>query len=136
MNEKNEESENKKNLIGVDPLAWLSDEEKESVLNEKNSDASDESHSCLITLNSAITIRDMTELMNELNNIASEKKELIFDSENVEKIDAAALQLLSGFYLFSVKEGRKVIWQNPSEAFCGGADLLGLTEILQLPAVA
>jgi len=135
-------AEGKSNLIGVDPLAWLSEEEKESVLNESTekemsaNNEVEEDDPCVIKLNSAITIRDITELMDELNNINTDATELIFESEQVEKIDTAALQLLSGFYLFSIKSGKKITWNKPSEAFCHAAKLLGLKDIINLPSAA
>jgi len=140
------ENEDKANLIGVDPLAWLSEEEKASVINENKeneiidfdneADAGAENKAHLIKLNSVLTIRDVSELMEELNNISADQTELVFESDNIEKIDAAALQLLSGFYLFSIDAGKKVTWQEPSETFCHAAELLGLKEIINLPSAA
>jgi ABC-type transporter Mla MlaB component len=151
MNDENENTENesesiedKSSLIGVDPLAWLSEEEKESVLNEnKEASASDKDSSegkgrapYLIKLNTAITIRDINELMNELNSIEPDEMELVFESDQVEKVDAAALQLLLGFYLFSIEEGKKIIWDKPSEALCHAVELLGMKDIINLPSIA
>jgi anti-anti-sigma regulatory factor len=147
MNDKNENSsaEEKSDLIGVDPLAWLSEEEKASMLNEnKSTDKSDsvndedtnEGASCLIKLNSIITIRDVNELMEELNAISSDKTELVFECEHVEKMDAASLQLLTGFYLFAIEEGKKVVWDKPSDAFCKAVTILGLNDIINIHSVA
>jgi anti-anti-sigma regulatory factor len=135
-------NEDKQSLIGVDPLAWLSDEEKDSVLNNKQRtqselDADDEIQSgttYTVNLNSALTIRDVSELMDELNQINNNHSEVIFESEQLEKVDTAALQLLLGFCLFATDAGKKVIWNKPSEAFCHAVELLGLNEILNLKA--
>ena len=144
-------NEDKSNLIGVDPLAWLSDEEKTSVLNESKEHSTEASDvekdgeekvgksadgSCFIKLNSAITIREITELMEKLNDISPDKTEIVFEAEHVEKVDAAAMQLLSGFYLFSIEAGKKVVWDKPSDAFCSAVTLLGLNDIINLPAIA
>jgi len=145
-------NEDKSSLIGVDPLAWLSEEEKASVINENNITASAEENStldesaeklaeqtdtpCYIKLQSAISIRNITELMDELNNINPDETELIFECDQVDKVDAAALQLLLGFYLFSIEAGKTVVWNNPSDAFCHGVELLGMRDIINLPAVA
>lgn len=132
-----ETAEDKSNLIGVDPLAWLSEEEKESMLNEnKTAVEGKENAPYLIKLNSAITIRDITELMDQLNNISVDETELVFECDQVEKMDAAALQLLTGFYLFALEEGKKVVWDKPSDAFCSAVTLLGLNDIINLPSVA
>lgn len=138
----NETAEDKQtSLIGVDPLAWLSDEEKAAMVNQPKEVASEtqQQHedeqsgsAYTIKLNSALTIRDITELMEELNNIGDDKNELIFESEQVERVDAAAMQLLVGFYLFAVDAGKNVIWDKPSEALCNAVRLLGLNEVINI----
>jgi anti-anti-sigma regulatory factor len=141
---KSETTEDKSNLIGVDPLAWLSEEEKESVLNENkeasasDNDSAEEKGNTLyvIKLNTAITIRNINELMDELNSIEPDEMELIFESDQVDKVDAAALQLLLGFYLFAIEEGKNVVWDKPSEAFCHAVELLGMKDVLNLPSIA
>lgn len=138
------DKDNKNNLIGVDPLAWLSEEEKSSVLNQNHDTGSeaeglekaDASTFCSINLNSSLTIREIAELMEELNSISTDKNELVFEAEQVERIDAAALQLLLGFYLFAIKEGRKITWNKPSETFCNAVNLLGLKDIINISPVS
>lgn len=137
-------NEDKQSLIGDDPLAGLSDEEKESVINKNQasqSDANDEDqnqvgNSYTVNLNSALTIRDISELMDELNQIDDEHNEIIFESEQLEKVDTAALQLLLGFYLFATDAGKKVIWNKPSEALFHSVEYLGLKEIVNLKFVS
>jgi ABC-type transporter Mla MlaB component len=133
--------EEQSSLIGVDPLAWLSEEEKESLQNQndenilaqKSSSSSKQEESpFLIELDSAITIRDVSELLEQLNNISPDKNELVFEASKVERVDTAALQLLSGFYLFAIDAGKKVIWNRPSEALCKAVELLGLTKVINM----
>jgi anti-anti-sigma regulatory factor len=134
-------SDDSSSLIGVDPLAWLSEEEKETLQNhnnettENNGDGEQENSSCLIKLNSAITIRDVSDLLEELNNISADKNELIFESNMVERVDTAALQLLLGFYLFAIDAGKKVVWDKPSEALCKAVNMLGLNDVIDFPSV-
>lgn len=152
-------------LIGVDPLAWLSEEEKESVLQqskqqeepvlenevpdeETKSDITevadnpdnpvDESDNSTykIDLDTAVTIRDVAELMDELSFIEPDVTEVIFECSQIEKTDAAAVQLLTGYYLFAKEEGKKVVWSNPTEAFCHSVNLLGLGDILNISLAA
>ena len=89
-----------------------------------------------VNLNSALTIRDVSELMNELKQIDDGHNEVIFESEQLEKVDTAALQLLLGFYLFTTDASKKVIWNKPSEALCHAVELLGFKEVLNLKAVS
>ena len=143
-------ADNQNSLIGVDPLAWLSDEEKAAIANQKNEAPEEElpkeenqSSAEVVTdsvytvqLSNALTIRDISELIQELSNIGDDKNELVFESEQVERVDAAAMQLLLGFYIFAVDAGKKVIWQKPSEALCNAVELLGLNEIIDISAAA
>lgn len=144
-NETEEQDEaNKQNLIGVDPLAWLSDEEKESVLGEKqevpdgdDSDIKDEGNDVYtINLNSALTIRDAADLLDELNAIDEKYNEIIFDCEQLERVDTAALQLLLGFYLFWTGAGKKISWNKPGDNLCNAIELLGLKDIIVIEALA
>lgn len=147
------EKDNSK-LIGVDPLAWLSDEEKQSVMEESKSqieagNSSDnlaikevspedenDNASYTINLENTITIRDVAELMDELSFIDVSVTKVIFECAEVDKTDAAAMQLLTGYSLFAIEEGKKVVWNNPSEVFCHSIKLLGLNDIINMSLAA
>lgn len=88
-----------------------------------------------IDLGTSLTIRDISMLMEELNQIDDAKQNLIFETENLEKVDTAALQLLSGYYLFATGAGKTVTWHNPSDALCHASELLGLKDILNLTSI-
>lgn len=101
---------------------------QDEIMNDKIN----ESTPCSINLDSSLTIREITGLMEELNKISLDKNELIFQAEQVERVDAAALQLLLGFYLFAIKEGKKITWHKPSETFCEAVKLLGLKDVINI----
>lgn len=141
-------------FIGVDPLAWLSDEEKQSVIEESKSqieaenssdnlakeevslEGENDNTSYTIDLENTITIRDVAELMDELSFIDVSVTKIIFECAEVDKTDAAAMQLLTGYSLFAIEEGKKVVWNNPSEVFCHSINLLGLGDIINVPLAA
>ena len=127
-------ADNQNSLIGVDPLAWLSDEEKAAIANQKN-EAPEEELPKEENQSSAEVVTDSVYTV-QLSNIGDDKNELVFESEQVERVDAAAMQLLLGFYIFAVDAGKKVIWQKPSEALCNAVELLGLNEIIDISAAA
>lgn len=167
-----DETEESSSLIGVDPLAWLSDEEKQTVLEqskeqgapvgeesiaseeennaveetvaaseelpetESNSAEETDKNSYTVNLESSVTIRDVAELMDELSFIDPSISEVIFECAQVEKTDAAALQLLTGYYLFAIEEGKTVVWNNPTEALCHAVNLLGLSDIINVSLAA
>ncbi len=157
--------QHRSNLIGVDPLAWLdTNEEQEEVPVIENqtmeeeiseqilmkqteilSDTTPEPEEASATsvnndfdidLGTSLTIRNISDVMEELNKIDEAKQELVFESEQLEKVDTAALQLLLGFYLHVTNTGKKVIWHKPSEAFYHAAELLGIHEILNISSVS
>jgi len=153
MSNETEKMESKANLIGVDPLAWLSEEEQASVSSDNKEVgtetkaigtventgedyAEENGSSYFIKLNDVVTIRNVSELMEQLNSIDPDKTDLVFESDQVEKVDAAALQLLTGFYLFAIEEGKKVVWHKPSDALCRAVDLLGLKDIINISSAA
>ncbi|MGB1800081.1 MAG: STAS domain-containing protein [Gammaproteobacteria bacterium] len=154
MNETEENKvseEDNSSLIGVDPLAWLSDEEKQSVLEENKEEVvndnsseqeenslEDESDKTTYTVNfeNTITIRDVEELMDEFSFIDASVTKVVFECAEVDKTDAAAMQLLTAYYLFAMEEGKEVVWNNPSEMFCHSFSLLGLNEIINLSLAA
>ena len=135
---------NQQNLIGVDPLAWLSDEEKQSVLNENQEpvktnviESNDENgERYTLKLHSALTIRDASELLEKLNEIDDTHKEIVIEAEDLQRVDAATLQLLLGFYLFATDAGKKIVWNKPNEALCHAVELLGLNSVINLKAAA
>lgn len=128
----------KQNLIGVDPLAWLSDEEKASVINKEaeNTNGNNANQVYSVNMKTAFTIRDATDILTELNAIDDKYNEIVFELEQLERVDAAALQLLLGFYLFTTEAGKKVVWHEPNDIFCDAVELLGLKDIIGLQALA
>jgi len=59
-------------------------------------------------------------------------KNVIFDAENVEILDASIGQISCAFMRSAERDGIQVEWKNASEATCQSAKLLGLTGIMQL----
>ncbi|ALP52678.1 hypothetical protein Tel_05670 [Candidatus Tenderia electrophaga] len=57
---------------------------------------------------------------------------VVLDGSRVERIDCAALQLLSAFFLEAQESGFEVSWRNPSQALRYAADMTGLKETLHL----
>ncbi len=69
-----------------------------------------------------------TQILMEL----SEGHEIQFDVSQVERIDAAALQMIYAFSKEAVTNGSPLKWSEPSEAFIRSAKLLGLTQLMNL----
>jgi len=85
----------------------------------------------VIKLNSAQDISQAAELHKQVIALINDS-DIIFDGGEVERIDAASLQVLTATFRQAEKYGSKVSWQAPSDALKKSAELLGLTEILNL----
>lgn len=57
---------------------------------------------------------------------------VVLDGDNVKRIGAAALQLLTAFALDERKHGRAPTWRGVSEPLRAAAELTGLSELLSL----
>lgn len=62
--------------------------------------------------------------------------DIVLDGRAVERIDTAALQLLTLFQREVKARGSTLSWCGASDALNEAAGLLGLTQILELPAAA
>ncbi len=67
---------------------------------------------------------------------ALDERAIVLDGQAVERIDTAALQLLTLFRREMTTRGGTVSWRGPSVALHEAADLLGLGTLLELPALA
>jgi anti-anti-sigma factor len=56
------------------------------------------------------------------------------EAEAVQRVDAAALQLLAAFLCAARERGMAITWQAPSAALTRAAQLTGLARVLDLPA--
>ena len=61
-----------------------------------------------------------------------EGEEVVFDGSDVERIDAASLQLITCIFKQAEEYGSKVSWQASSDALKKASQLLGLTKALDL----
>lgn len=78
----------------------------------------------------ALGIAEVGQLYAQLLNALAENTSVIVDCSQIERIDAAALQLLYAYSQESAIHGDQVDWQNASEAFINNVRLLGLSEAL------
>ncbi|VAX00067.1 hypothetical protein MNBD_GAMMA19-222 [hydrothermal vent metagenome] len=64
------------------------------------------------------------------------QQHLMLNASQVDRVDTAALQVLSAFIQDANTRQQTVQWETPSEPLCQSAALLGLSEILCLPIAA
>ena len=85
----------------------------------------------IIECGDAIGISAVGDLQTQILMELSEGHEIQFDVSQIERIDAAALQLI---YAYSKEQTLE--WDKPSEAFIRSAKLLGLAELINLDSDA
>ncbi len=85
----------------------------------------------VIKLNDVQDISQVGELQQKIVALMNDS-DIVFDGSEVERIDAASLQLLTCVFKQAEKYGSKVSWQASSDALKKAAELLGLTEDLSL----
>ncbi|RKZ89484.1 MAG: hypothetical protein DRQ39_00635 [Gammaproteobacteria bacterium] len=80
----------------------------------------------------ALSIADVGDLYAELLVLLAEGKTVQFDASQLERVDAAALQVLYAYSKEAVSNGNPLIWDQASEAFCRSARLLGLAQLMNI----
>lgn len=148
----------KKSMIGLDPLAWLKDEAEDAEIIEekkavskktskkkttakkaakgkgsktKTSKTKKGSDDTIFKIQAVQDISSVTAIHSELKELLSNDK-VIIDGGDVERIDAASLQLFYSFNEQAREKGVDIEWRSPSDILRGNAKLLGMEEALQL----
>ena len=83
-----------------------------------------------INCGEVLDIAAVSDLHTQLVQCLSNKDCIVFDAGNVERVDAAALQMLAAFFRDTVTSAQ---WANPSAVVLRSARLVGLTMHLHLP---
>lgn len=100
----------------------------------KKAAAAGESHQ--ITCSEILDISSVGELCTELLTALESQQSVVLVAADIERVDTAALQVFSAFYQDARAQGQSVQWQQPSEALCHSAGLLGLQDLLELTPAA
>jgi phospholipid transport system transporter-binding protein len=87
-----------------------------------------------LTLAADCTLREAAGLKSRLLSTVSPTDQVILEGGAVERIDAAALQLLVAFARREAAAGRRLVWDSASSELIGASARLGLLDVLSLPA--
>ena len=146
-----------KSMIGHDPLAWLKEDAEDAEIIEEveskpkakkkaskktaakskapKAKTKAEAEDNVFEIQSVQDISSVAELHEKLKDLFKHEK-VIMDVSNVDRIDAASLQLLYSFIEEAKVNNVEVAWRSPSEAMTNSVNLLGMEEALQLSNVA
>ena len=86
----------------------------------------------VIDCGDALGISGVGDLHTEIIMELSEGNKIQFDVSQIERIDAAALQLIYAFYKEALANDQPLVWNAPSEVFVRSAKLLGLAELMNI----
>ena len=94
----------------------------------------DSTQGCALVLPEEFTIAQSAEYYQLLVNQAEEGRDIQLDTDSVIRIDAAGIQLLYVIQRALVDAGHTLRWNPVSETFRESVALLGMSELLALPA--
>ncbi len=86
----------------------------------------------VIECGEALGIADVGDLYAKLLIEVAEGHAIRFNASDIERIDAAALQIIYAYSKEAEKQGHALVWEAPSEAFIRSAKLLGLAERMNI----
>lgn len=86
----------------------------------------------VIECGDALGIADVGDLYAKLLTELAEGNSIRFNVSEIERIDAAALQMMYAYSKEAEKQGNTLEWQQPSEAFFRSAQLLGLATAMNI----
>jgi len=91
-----------------------------------------ENDTIAIACGEALGIAEVADVYATLLAALAEGSSVDLDISQLERVDAAALQMLYAFSKERATQGSSLTWTAPSEAFSRSAKLLGLAELMNL----
>ena len=124
-------------IIGVDPLDWMSKQEVESCKKEyleaENSQSGvNNSNTFEIKLEKQFDIRCLENMNNIFKQALNESKYVVIDTSEVNKVDAASMQYLAAFIKTANDKLVQVKLDKPNDYIVASLELMGLQKIMQI----
>jgi anti-anti-sigma factor len=85
-----------------------------------------------IVFDGSLDIAGAAQLREQLLQALTSKQPVVLNAANVEKVDTAALQVLTAFFKDADAQNLDVQWKEPTQAVKNAAQLLGLAGSLRL----
>jgi anti-anti-sigma regulatory factor len=85
-----------------------------------------------VALEAALGVRDARVLHEKLDTVLAAATAIIIDGSRIERLDAAAMQVLAGFTRAARERGLALTWHNPSPVLQQAARVLGFETILEM----
>lgn len=127
-------ADEKQKVLGTDPLAWLENEEESNNANvqvtETEENSMESTDSADLVLEDNLHISGLESLHEQLMSCYENKQDICLDASQIQKADAASLQLLVSFYQSAPVQGVNVTWKGCSDAFIEASQQVGLSSLL------
>ncbi len=101
--------------------------------NEQPADATEDSK---IILDATLNIQNVSKLYEQMNTLLDKQERIEIDASSVSSVDTATLQLLVVLKQTAIKLHKEIIIDFPSDNFVEAAELLGLSEMLEVDQAA
>jgi anti-anti-sigma regulatory factor len=85
-----------------------------------------------VVLEAALGIRDARVMHQKLSSVLAAATAIIIDGSRIERLDAAAMQVLAGFTRAARERGLALTWHSPSPVLQQAARVLGFETILEM----
>lgn len=85
-----------------------------------------------VVLEAALGIRDTRVLHEKLDAALAAATAIVVDASRVERLDAAAMQVLASFARAARERGLALSWQSPSPVLQQAARVLGFESVLEM----
>lgn len=92
----------------------------------------DSTEETLVECEDSLDVSVLTDFKALLSQAMEQKLPVVLDGSRIERIDAAALQLIHSFFISASNAKLSVCWRSPSDELCNAARLTGLTEAMNL----
>ncbi|KPJ96323.1 MAG: hypothetical protein AMJ53_01005 [Gammaproteobacteria bacterium SG8_11] len=96
-----------------------------------NSAETASAHTTLV-FDGALDIAGAAQLRERLLQVLTSRQPVVIDATSVERVDTAALQVLTAFFKDAGAQNLDVQWKTPAQSLKTAARLLGLQDSLQL----
>lgn len=127
----------KQPVMSHDPLAALAiggDSDMDTGQADAGSTTNDNERTAVFSLDSSLTISEVSSLQDQLLERLREMVPLRIDASDVDAIDAAGLQLIASLFKNAREKGIDLSLAKPSDAFVASARQIGLAALFDIEA--
>lgn len=101
-----------------------------------NTTVSDNGSERTVLLGTDCTMAEATGLHERLSRLLDGTEAVVIDATDIERVDTAGIQLLTGFTIDCMERGIVFVWAGRSPVFQRSVQMLGVGALMESPGVA